>query len=50
VNLDGGYYWLGNRLFSGIYYHANHHARPHLFNPRRWHVGRHGAQACPVDA
>jgi stearoyl-CoA desaturase (delta-9 desaturase) len=34
VNLDHGLYWWGNRLFFGIYYHANHHRRPGLFNPR----------------
>jgi fatty acid desaturase len=34
VNLDHGVYWWGNRLFFGIYYHANHHHRPGLFNPR----------------
>src|SRR5690606_5847103 len=25
VNLYHGWYWLGNRLFFGIYYHGNHH-------------------------
>ncbi|MGF1509956.1 MAG: fatty acid desaturase family protein [Myxococcota bacterium] len=34
VNLDHGVYWLGNRLCFGIYFHANHHRRPGLFNPR----------------
>ncbi|MEM6862060.1 MAG: fatty acid desaturase [Myxococcota bacterium] len=34
VNLDHGLYWLGNRLFFGIYFHANHHKRPGVFNPR----------------
>jgi fatty acid desaturase len=50
VNLDGGYYWLGNRLFTGIYFHKNHHLRPYLFNPRRWDESRHGRQEPPVDA
>ncbi len=36
VNLDRGLFWFGNRLFFGIYMHANHHARPGLFNPARW--------------
>jgi len=49
VNLDSGYYWLGNRLFTGIYYHANHHTRPHLFNPRKWDERRYGAAERPVD-
>jgi fatty acid desaturase len=50
VNLDRGYYWVGNKIFTGIYFHANHHARPHLFNPRKWNAARHGAQDAPVDA
>ncbi len=49
VNLDRGYYWLGNRIFTGIYFHANHHLRPHLFNPRFWDEARFGAQPRPVD-
>jgi fatty acid desaturase len=48
VNLDDGYYWLGNRVFTGIYFHANHHARPHLFNPRRWDRARFGAADAPA--
>ena len=35
VNLDRGYYWLGNRIFFGIYMHANHHRRANVFNPLR---------------
>ena len=50
VNLDSGYYWLGNRLFTGIYFHANHHQRPHLFNPRKWDARRFGPAVAPVDA
>lgn len=34
VNLDHGKYWIGNRIFFGIYYHANHHRRPGKFDPR----------------
>jgi len=33
VNLDRGYYRIGNFLFAGIYMHATHHQHPHLFNP-----------------
>lgn len=33
VNLDTGYYWWGNRIFFGIYMHANHHRMARLFNP-----------------
>jgi stearoyl-CoA desaturase (delta-9 desaturase) len=39
VNLDAGYYWIGNRVFNGIYMHKNHHLRPYLFNPARWKGG-----------
>ncbi len=49
VNLDHGYYWLGNRIFFGIYYHANHHHRPHLFNPMHWDEAKLGAQEPVVD-
>ncbi len=33
VNLDHGYYWLGNRIWFGIYYHANHHKNAKALNP-----------------
>ena len=33
VNLDHGYYWLGNRIWFGIYYHANHHKNAKVLNP-----------------
>lgn len=33
VNLNHGLFWLGNRLFFGIYMHANHHKRASAFNP-----------------
>ncbi len=48
VNLNHGYFWLGNKLFTGIYFHANHHKRPHLFNPARWDA-KFGPQEEPVD-
>ncbi len=35
VNLDSGWFWLGNRMFFGIYYHGNHHKMTMLFNPRK---------------
>lgn len=35
VNLNSGYYWLGNKLFAGIYAHQVHHDHPGLFNPAR---------------
>ena len=33
VNLDRGYFWLGNRIWFGIYYHGYHHRQANLFNP-----------------
>ncbi|NJK90247.1 MAG: fatty acid desaturase [Myxococcales bacterium] len=39
VNLDHGIYWFGNRIFFGIYYHANHHYRPSAFNPAKMKPG-----------
>jgi fatty acid desaturase len=36
VNLDHGYYWLGNRIWFGIYYHGYHHKQANLFNPMRY--------------
>lgn len=35
TNLDYGWYWLGNRIFFGIYYHGNHHKMAMLFNPMK---------------
>ena len=33
VNLNHGLFNLGNKLFFGIYMHANHHKRANVFNP-----------------
>ncbi len=33
VNLDHGFYKLGNFLWHGIYFHGNHHQKTSLFNP-----------------
>jgi stearoyl-CoA desaturase (delta-9 desaturase) len=33
INLDRGFYWIGNRIFFGIYYHDNHHQMVKAFNP-----------------
>lgn len=38
INLDTGPYWIGNRIWFGLYMHANHHKRACLFNPM--HFGR----------
>src|SRR6185436_17761420 len=35
VNLDHGYFKIGNLIWFGIYMHANHHKRANLFNPAR---------------
>lgn len=35
TNLDTGWYWLGNRIFFGIYYHGNHHRMAMVFNPMK---------------
>lgn len=35
VNLNHGFYKVGNWLWFGIYMHANHHKRANLFNPGR---------------
>lgn len=35
ANLDTGWFWFGNRLFFGIYYHGNHHKVARAFNPMR---------------
>ena len=28
-------YWLGNRIWFGLYMHGNHHKRANIFNPLR---------------
>lgn len=33
INLNTGFYWLGNLAWHGIYMHKNHHRKPGLFNP-----------------
>lgn len=33
ANLDHGIFWILNRIFFGIFYHANHHKMAMLFNP-----------------
>jgi stearoyl-CoA desaturase (delta-9 desaturase) len=49
VNLNRGYFWLGNKIFAGIYMHANHHERPHLFNPVAWDTERFGPEPPCAD-
>ncbi len=33
ANIDDVWFYVGNRLFFGIYYHANHHRMARVFNP-----------------
>ena len=33
VNLDHGFYRIGNKIWFGIYFHGNHHKKTNLFNP-----------------
>lgn len=35
VNLNNGYYRIGNWLWHGIYWHGNHHEKSGLFNPSK---------------
>jgi FAD/FMN-containing dehydrogenase/fatty acid desaturase len=49
VNLNTGYFWFGNKIFAGIYMHANHHERPHLFNPAKWNAEKFGSQPACFD-
>lgn len=35
VDLDYGWFWWGNRIFFGIYYHGTHHRLSMLFNPMK---------------
>jgi fatty acid desaturase len=35
VNLNHGYYRIGNLVWHGIYMHANHHKRANMFNPAK---------------
>lgn len=35
VNLNHGFFRIGNLLWHGIYFHANHHKKPAIFNPMK---------------
>jgi stearoyl-CoA desaturase (delta-9 desaturase) len=35
VNLDSGWYRFGNKIWFGLYMHANHHKRANIFNPAK---------------
>ena len=44
VNLNHGFYRIGNFIWHGIYFHANHHAKANLLNPSKLT----GPKALPV--
>jgi stearoyl-CoA desaturase (delta-9 desaturase) len=33
TDLDHGWFWIGNRMFFGIYFHGSHHRMAMVFNP-----------------
>ncbi|MGE0792261.1 MAG: fatty acid desaturase [Sandaracinaceae bacterium] len=35
ADLDYGWFWIGNRIFFGIYFHGTHHRLAKLFNPMK---------------
>lgn len=35
INIDSGFYKIGNLIWHGIYMHANHHKRANMFNPAK---------------
>ncbi len=47
TNLDTGWFWIGNRIFFGIYYHGNHHKVARAFNPMKLSIR---AAAKPSEA
>lgn len=40
ININTGFYRIGNVLWHGIYMHANHHQRANMFNPARMKGGQ----------
>jgi fatty acid desaturase len=48
VNLDEGYFKIGNLLFFGIYMHGNHHKRPDFFNPARYQAPKRNWSVVPA--
>jgi stearoyl-CoA desaturase (delta-9 desaturase) len=49
VNNDDGLFWLGNRIFFGIYMHANHHAYASVFNPLKISAERASRVAAKIE-
>ena len=35
VNIDSGFFKIGNLIWHGIYFHANHHKNASIFNPSK---------------
>lgn len=51
ANLDHNLYFkLANLCWFGIYYHANHHRKPHLFNPKYMPVSARARRAAAPAA
>jgi len=50
ADLDYGWYWLGNRIFFGIYYHGTHHKLSMLFNPMKAPKHMRAKQPEPIGA
>jgi stearoyl-CoA desaturase (delta-9 desaturase) len=53
TNLDHGWFWIGNRIFFGIYFHGSHHRMAMVFNPMNVPVRsleREEAAAVPGEA
>jgi stearoyl-CoA desaturase (delta-9 desaturase) len=51
VNLDTGWFWIGNRIWFGLYMHGNHHKRANIFNPLHMDrvVARRAARRAAAD-
>ncbi|MEZ4337397.1 MAG: fatty acid desaturase [Sandaracinaceae bacterium] len=49
ADLDYGWYWLGNRIFFGIYFHGTHHKLAMLFNPMKAPKHLRAKQPQPLD-
>ncbi len=50
VNLDHGFYKLGNLIWHGIYFHGNHHQNASLFNPSKMEASKALPVILPGDS
>lgn len=48
ADLDYGWFWLGNRMFFGIYFHGTHHKLAMLFNPMKAPKHLRAKQPAPI--